>query len=164
MVRAKIRKAAQRSKFFVTLRRVGLRSPVVAARSGKGRAVIWLLSGVYCLLVFVGFVCFSAPSFVSMYLRVRVLAGSCVCQSECLSVLVLVCLCTCGAVRLSVLVFVLAGPCGFVGRLPHSVIFGQNVVLFFETRREVRWRIEPYQKADVRYRIFVLLQKIGRIG
>lgn len=48
--------------------------------------------------------------------------------------------------------------------LTRTVILGQNVVLFFETRREVRWRIEPYQKADVRYRIFVLLQKIGRIG
>ena len=48
--------------------------------------------------------------------------------------------------------------------LTSPVVLGQNVVLFFETRREVRWRIEPYQKADVRYRIFVLLQKIGRIG
>lgn len=48
--------------------------------------------------------------------------------------------------------------------LTRTVILGQDVVLFLEARREVRWRIEPYQKADVRYRIFVLLQKIGRIG
>ena len=48
--------------------------------------------------------------------------------------------------------------------LTRTVILGQDVVLFLEARREVRWRVEPYQQTDVRYRIFVLLQKIGRIG
>lgn len=120
------------------LRRADLRSPVVAAFAGKERAVILLLS-VVCIV----YLCFS---------------GLCVFQRLRLS------LCTCGAVRLSVLVFVLAGPCGFVGRLPHSVILGQDVVLFLEARRKVRWRVESYQQADVRYRILVLLQQIGCIG
>lgn len=48
--------------------------------------------------------------------------------------------------------------------LTRTVILGQDVVLFLEARREVRWRVEPYQQTDVRYRILVLLQKIGRIG
>ena len=59
--------------------------------------------------------------------------------------------------------FVLAGPCGFVGRLPHSVIFGQDVVLFLEARREVRWRVEPYEQTDVGDRVFVLLQEVCRV-
>ena len=48
--------------------------------------------------------------------------------------------------------------------LTRTVILGQDVVLFLEARRKVRWRVESYQQADVRYRIFVLLQKSGRIG
>lgn len=48
--------------------------------------------------------------------------------------------------------------------LTRTVILGQDVVLFLEARREVRWRVEPYQQTDVRYRILVLLQQIGRIG
>lgn len=48
--------------------------------------------------------------------------------------------------------------------LTRTVILGQDVVLFLEARREVRWRVESYQQADVRYRILVLLQQIGRIG
>lgn len=48
--------------------------------------------------------------------------------------------------------------------LTRTVILGQNVVLFLEARREVRWRVESYQQADVRYRILVLLQQIGCIG
>lgn len=48
--------------------------------------------------------------------------------------------------------------------LTRTVILGQDVVLFLEARRKVRWRVEPYQQTDVRYRILVLLQQIGRIG
>lgn len=48
--------------------------------------------------------------------------------------------------------------------LTRTVILGQDVVLFLEARREVRWRVESYQQADVRYRILVLLQQIGCIG
>lgn len=48
--------------------------------------------------------------------------------------------------------------------LTRTVILGQDVVLFLEARRKVRWRVESYQQADVRYRILVLLQQIGCIG
>lgn len=48
--------------------------------------------------------------------------------------------------------------------LTRTVILGQDVVLFLEARRKVRWRVESYQQADVQYRILVLLQQIGRIG
>lgn len=70
------------------LRRAGLRSPVVAARSGKGRDVILLLS-VVCIV----YLCFS---------------GLCVFQRLRLS------LCTCGSVYLRARVFVSPSACRFL--------------------------------------------------